>query len=164
MRNADPALFIWLTGLATLILTASLIRYLVPLGTDVVALQLAFHPPNFGHIVHSWTPDELQRYRQHLPFAIALAACYGTFGYLFASCTAFFAGLGSLSRLVAKWSLPLAAISHAVANALHLWLTAAPRFGLHAVYATSAGLSLLKWAMLIGFGLVVVHALIRKPE
>lgn len=164
MRNADPALFIWLTGLATLILTASLIRYLVPLGTDVVALQLAFHPPNFGHIVHSWTPDELQRYRQHLPLAFALALCYGTFGYLLATFTGFFAGLGATGVRFAKWSLPLAAISHAVSNVLHLWLTAAPRFGLPGVYAMSAAMSLLKWAMLIGFGLVVVYALTRRSD
>jgi hypothetical protein len=164
MRITFPTLCVWLTGLATLALTAGLIRHLMPLGADVVALQMAFHPPNFGHIVHSWSPDELQRYRQHLPFAIALALCYGTFGYLLTTFTGFFAGLGATGVRFAKWSLPLAAISHAVANALHLWLTAAPRFGLPGVYALSAALSLLKWAMLIGFGLIVVYALTRKPD
>jgi len=163
-RASVPTLLVWLSGLATLILTAGLIRHLAPLGTDVVALQLAFSPQHFGHIVHSWSPDELQRYRQHLPFAVALALCYGTFGHLLATRTPFFAHLGAGWLCFATWSLPLATISHAVANGLHLWLTAAPRFGLPTVYLTSAGLSLFKWGMLIGFGLVVVYALVRKAE
>ncbi|HRP74108.1 MAG TPA: hypothetical protein PK725_07215 [Rhodocyclaceae bacterium] len=164
MRITAATLYVWLLGLATLVLTASLIRYLAPLGTDVVALQLAFHPPNFGHIVHSWSPDELHRYRQHLPFAFALALSYGTFGYLLATRTPFFTRLRLGWRRFAKWSLPLAAISDAGANALHLWLTAAPRFGLPTVYATSAGLSLFKWGMLIGFALATIHALAKAAE
>ncbi len=161
MKRATVRLLIWLSGLWTALLTLGLVLYLAPLGADVVVLQLAFSPPNFGHIVHGWSPENLLRYRRHLPFGVALAICYGLFGYLLAARTAFFSGLGAGWVRFAKWSLPVAALGHVAANAFHLWLTAAPRFGLQAVYAASAGLSLMKWAMLIGFGLVVVYALLR---
>ncbi|HRP97917.1 MAG TPA: hypothetical protein PL143_16885 [Rhodocyclaceae bacterium] len=155
---------LWVAGTAAALLAAALVVYLAPLGTDVVTLQLAFSPPNFGHVVHGWSPEQLQRYRQHLPVAALVALCYGAFGYLLATRTGFFAGFGSVALRLARWSLPLAALCHVTMNALHGWLTAAPRFGLELLYAGSAGLALSKWLLLIGFGVLVVRALLQRGD
>ncbi|MBW7860248.1 MAG: hypothetical protein KJZ96_13815 [Rhodocyclaceae bacterium] len=144
---------VWLlcAGIATLALAGGLAWMLAPLGTDVVALQLAFSPRSFGHIVHSWTADELARYRSHLPFDFLLLIAYGAFGYRLAAVGQLFDDLGKGARRLAAAALPLAAACDAIENTLHLWLTAAPRFGMPTVYAVSAGSALLKWLLIISF-------------
>jgi len=55
----------------------------------------------------------------------------------------------------------MAAIFDFLENALHAWLTELPRFGVPAVYAGSASFSTLKWALILGFGLLLAYALLR---
>jgi len=67
-------------------------------------------------------------------------------------------------RSVLKWLLPLAACLDTLENALHWWLTAEPRFGVAPVYALSAGVSSLKWLLVLGFGLMCAYALFRAED
>lgn len=60
--------------------------------------------------------------------------------------------------------LPLAAVCDAAENGLHAWLTAMPRFGLHGLYLLAATSSALKWALALGFGVLVLWALARAQD
>ncbi len=153
--------FVWLTGIASLLLFAGLAWYLAPLQPGVLALQFAFTPRAFATVVHAWLPENLHRYRSHLPFDFILLGCYGTFGYLLASRSALFARYSTTARTAVIWLLPLAAAFDAAEDALHWWLTAAPRFGVTLLYITSALCSTFKWALLAGFAIAVIHALAR---
>lgn len=149
---------VWLSGLIAAVLFAGLAWYLAPLKPGAVALQFAFTPQAFGGVVHFWSAEDMARYRNHLPLDCLLLAAYGTFGYLLAARTKVFAGMGGVLRLAAAWALPLAAGADAVENALHWWLTAAPRFGVPAAYAIAASSSAAKWLFIAGFGLILAFA------
>ena len=153
---------VWLSGIAALVLFAGLVAYLAPLEPGIVALQFAFTPRSFAAIVHAWPPEHLLRYRAHLPFDGLLLVCYACFGYLLATRSALFAGRSRGVRSAAAWALPLGAGFDAAENALHWWLTEVPRFGVALPYALSATVSALKWALLLGFAIAVVLALVRK--
>jgi len=157
---------VWLSGLLALALFIGLAWYLSPLKPGVVALQFAFTPRAFGEIVHQWSPEYLQRYRRHLPVDGILLAAYGLFGYLLARRAPFFRAGAPVLHRVGSWLLPVAALFDALENALHAWLTEVPRFGVPAVYAASASFSALKWALILGFGLLLAFALLRAeaPE
>jgi hypothetical protein len=157
----SPLRAVWRSGLLALALFIGLAWYLSPLKPGVVALQFAFTPRAFGEIIHQWSPDDLQRYRRHLPVDFILLAAYGCFGYLMARRATFFRSGAPVLYRVGSWLLPLAAIFDALENALHAWLTEVPRFGVPAVYAASASFSALKWALIIGFGLLLAVALFR---
>ncbi|HMO49266.1 MAG TPA: hypothetical protein PKB14_24990 [Rubrivivax sp.] len=148
-------------GLAAVLFTG-LAWVLAPLEPGVLALQFAFTPRAFASIVHVWPPEHLALYRAHLPVDFLLLAAYGSFGWLLASRTTLFAGLRASLRRVAAWVLPLAASFDAVENGLHWWLTAAPRFGLPALYALAAAAAALKWLLLLLFGALVVHAMLGE--
>lgn len=166
MRSArqSPMRAVWLSGLLALVTFAGLAWYLAPLNPGVVALQFAFTPQAFGEIIHQWSPDDLQRYRRHLLVDYILLAAYGLFGYLLARRAAFFRAGAPFLHRIGSWVLPLAAICDALENALHAWLTEVPRFGVPAIYAASASFSAFKWALIIGFGLLLVLALIRADD
>lgn len=152
---------VWLCGLTSLLLIIGLACYLAPLQPSVVVLQLSFSPRAFGEVIHTWSPEQLELYRNHFPFDFALLLSYGAFGYLLVTRTHFFSGNFNKRMGFAKWCLPLGAACDALENILHLWLTAVPRFGVPVVYATSASLSLLKWILLVAFGCLVACALAR---
>jgi hypothetical protein len=152
---------VWLSGLLALALLAGLAWYLSPLKPGVVALQFAFTPRAFGEIIHSWSPEDLQRYRRHLPVDFILLVAYGLFGYLLARRAPFFRAGAPVLYQVGSWFLPAAVIFDALENALHAWLTEVPRFGVPAVYAASASFSTLKWVLILGFGLLLAYALLR---
>lgn len=152
-------LALWFSGLATLALSAGLAWYLAPLAPGVLALQLAFSPRDFGAVIHFWSPEQLQRFRQHLPADCLLAFCYGLFGYLLARGTGLFRNCGLLVRRFLAWALPLAAVCDGLENALHGWLTEAPRFATTWPYWAASGSALLKWSLLLAWGLAVVIAL-----
>lgn len=152
---------VWFTGAAALLLFAGLAWYLAPLEPGVLALQLAFTPRAFAQVVHSWPPEHLLRYRAHLPFDLLLLASYGSFGYLLASRSGLFVDYRRSIRTAVSWALPLAAIFDAAEDALHWWLTEIPRFGVFLPYFVSATCSTLKWALLFGFAIAVIHALTR---
>jgi hypothetical protein len=152
---------VWLSGLLALALFAGLAWYLSPLKPGVVALQFAFTPRAFGDIIHRWSPEDLQRYRRHLPVDFILLASYGLFGFLLARRSPFFRAGAPVIHRVGSWLLPMAAIFDSLENALHAWLTQVPRFGVPAVYAASASFSALKWALIFGFGLLLAYALLR---
>jgi len=155
---------VWLCGLAALTLFAALAWALAPLQPGVVALQLAFTPTAFGRIVHSWSPEHLQRYLAHLPVDGVLLLCYGLFGYLLATRTALFRNGTARRRRTAAWLLPIAALFDAVENLFHAWLASAPRFGVPWAYALSATASSLKWLLLLAFAGLVVQALARAER
>ena len=155
---------IWLTGIASLLLCAGLAWYLAPLHPGIVALQLAFTPRSFATIVHAWPPEHLLRYRSHFPVDFLLLVCYGAFGWLLATRSALFAHGSRRARVTAAWALPLAAAFDAAENVLHLWLTEVPRFGVVLPYVTAATCAALKWALLMGFTIAVIHALMRADD
>jgi hypothetical protein len=150
-----------LTGLGTAILAGFIAWHLAPLEPGALSLQFAFSPRAFGAIVHLWSPADLARYRAHLPMDGVLLLAYGTFGFLVGTSTGVFAGQSRRLRRTASGLLPAAASFDALENALHAWLTAAPRFGVPAAYAIAAGSAVLKWLLVLGFALLCAHALHR---
>lgn len=159
---SSPA--VWLTGVAALTLLAGIVLYLSPLQPGPLALQFAFTAKSFGAVIHAWPEAHLLRYRAHLPYDFLLLACYGAFGYLFASRSAVFAAQPSRYRVFAMWLLPVAAAFDATENVLQWWLTAAPRFGIGWVYAISAVCSTVKWLLLFAYGLAVLYAVHRARD
>ena len=155
---------VWLSGLLSLVLLVGLSWYLSPLEPGVLALQLAFTPQAFGEVVHAWSAPHLVRFRNHLWVDFGLLLAYASFGWLLASRTRLFSALGLPWCRAARAALPLAAACDAVENALHLWLTEQPRFGMPALYALSASAALVKWLLLIGFASLVVLALTRHRD
>lgn len=155
---------VWFTGIASLCLFAGLAWYLAPLEPGALALQLAWTPKAFAAVVHAWPPDHLHRYRSHLPFDCILLVCYGSFGYLLASRSALFVRYSPKARTTAIWALPVAATFDAAENALHWWLTAAPRFGVSVPYIATAMSSTVKWVLVVGFAIAVAHALTRTES
>lgn len=152
---------VWLSGSAAAALFAGLAWYLAPLEPGVVALQLTFTPRSFAHVVHAWPAEHLARFRNHLPVDCLLLLAYGAFGYLLATRTRLFAGLAEPLRAAAALALPLAAAFDAVENALHAWLTAAPRFDVAWLYAVAGTAAAAKWVLLLGFGALLLGALVR---
>jgi hypothetical protein len=152
---------VWLLGSLALALFAALAFYLAPLEPGVLALQLTFSPRTFGEIVHLWPPQDLARYRHHLLADFVLLGLYGAFGYLFAMRARVFAAAPRALRMAAAVALPLAALFDATENVLHWWLTEVPRFGVPHLYQLSASASLLKWLLILGFGVLVTIALWR---
>lgn len=152
---------VWLTGITTLVLFAGIAWFIAPLYPGVIMLELAYTPKSFGTIVHAWPAEYLQRYRDFLHFNFPLLISYGAFGYLFASQSPLFSRYPAAWRRLIIWALPVAAAFGAVENALHLWLTAAPRFGVPLVYAVSAACAASKWIIVAAFTLAVLHALSR---
>ncbi len=155
---------VWLSGLATALLAGAIAWYLAPLSPGVLALQFAFTPRAFGEVIHFWSPEQLQRFRAHLPADCLLLLSYGLFGYLLARRTAVFQALGAAGRRWATWALPLAAACDAVENAAHWWLSEVPRFAITWPYQLAAGSACAKWALLVAFGLTVVVALARDEH
>lgn len=155
---------VWISGLAALALFAGLAVHLAPLEPGVVALQFAATPRAFGEIVHLWSPQDLQRYRAHLAPDMLLLLAYGAFGFLLATRTRLFAPLADGARAAVRWVMPAAALADAAENALHAWLTEAPRFDVPHLYAISAGAAALKWALLVAFATLIVLALLRARD
>jgi hypothetical protein len=150
-------------GIAALALFAGLALWLAPLDPGIVQLQFAATPRAFAAIVHAWGPEGLARYRAHFAADFALLGCYAAFGWRLARRTAVFAALPTRGRSVAAWALPAAALADTAENAWHLWLTAAPRFGLAWPYALAATVAAAKWLLLIGFAALLAWAL-AKPR
>lgn len=153
---------VWTSGLIALVLFTGLAWYLSPLEPGVVALQFAHTPAAFGEILSLWSAEDLLRYRRHLPVDFLLLAAYGAFGHLLVTRTrAWGSGSDSLRRLT-PWLLPLAAIFDAAENVLHGWLTEGPQLDVPFLYPVSAACSLLKWVLIAGFGLLMIHGLVRQ--
>ena len=150
---------VWLTGVAALALFCAIAWYLAPLQPKILALQFAFTPRAFGEVVHQWTGEPLHRFRMHLPADYALLVSYGLFGYLLTMRTQVFGALQPQHRRWLAWALPLAAAFDAVENALHLWLTEVPRFGVTWPYSLAAMAASVKWFLLFAFTLAVVFSL-----
>lgn len=155
---------IWISGVTALLLFAGLAWYLAPLNPGAVVLQFAFTPRAFGEIVHFWSPADLARYRRHLPIDFALLIAYGVFGYLVAVRAHVFSARAPLFRRVLRWMLPVAAMFDALENTLHWWLTEIPRFGVHPVYVLATSASVLKWLLILGFGMLCAYAVFRADE
>jgi hypothetical protein len=159
--GSGALLAVWLTGLAALGLVAAIAWYLAPLTPGVLSLQLAFTPKTFGEVIHFWSPEQLARFRAHLAADYALLLSYGAFGYLLASRTQLFQSLPDAVRRAASWALPVAAAFDAAENAFHLWLTEAPRFGVHLPYLLAASCATLKWLSILAYALTVVITAVR---
>lgn len=152
---------LWFTGAVALALFVGLAWYLAPLHPGALALQFAATPGEFGAIVHAWPVQDLARFRAHLPIDMLLLLAYGAFGYLLATRTALFGHPPAPLGRAARWLLPLAAMFDAAENALHVWLTEAPRFGVPMAYRLAASCATAKWALLVAFGLLVAAALVQ---
>lgn len=153
---------VWASGLIALALFAGLGWYLAPLEPGVVALQFAFTPTAFAEVLSHWSTEDLLRYRRHLPVDVLLLVAYGMFGYLLVTRASVWDARSPSVRRLAMWCLPLAALCDAAENALHGWLTNAPRLADPWVYAASAGFSGLKWGLIVAFGFMLALALIRR--
>jgi hypothetical protein len=151
--------WVWFSGGLALGLLCALGVYLAPLQPSILALQFAFTPRAFGEVVHQWTGEPLHRFRMHLPVDYALLVSYGLFGYLLTTRTQLFGALGGRVRRWLAWVLPLAAAFDAVENALHLWLTEVPQFGVTWPYSLAAMAASAKWFLLFAFALAVVFSL-----
>lgn len=149
------------TAAATVILLALIVLHLHGLRPGALELQLSFDARRFGAVVHQWSADDVARYRAHLPWDFVLLASYGAFGWLLATHSATFGALGPAGRAFAAWALPLAALFDAGENALHLWLTEVPRFGVGWVYPVAAGCAAVKWTLALAWMLVLAWALVR---
>lgn len=159
--GAMPMRAPWASGVLAALLFTGLLCYLAPLKPGVVALQFAWQPQTFGGIIHLWSAADLARYRSHLPLDCLLMLAYARFGWLLATRTRVFRPLAPATQRFARLCLPVAALFDAAENAFHWWLTAAPRFDMPAIYLTSAACAALKWALLLGFGALVLIALAR---
>lgn len=153
-----------LAAIATALLFAAIAAYLAPLSPSVIELQMAATPAAFGAIVHTWPPEHLARFRNHLPADCLLLVAYSTLGVLLARRAALFAALAPALRRAATWMLPAAALFDAGENALHWWLTEVPRFGVPLPYALAAGAAAMKWLLLLAFVLLAVVALARRRD
>jgi len=154
----------WLTGLTALGLIAGLGWYLAPLEPNIVVLQFAFTPRAFGEVIHAWPAEHLARFRAHLAADYALLLSYGAFGFLLATRTQVLAALPPALRPWARWALPLAAVFDAAENALHIWLTEVPRFGVPWPYLFAASCASVKWLLLLAYALTVVVAVARTED
>jgi len=153
---------VWFFGLAAAVLFAGLSLMLAPLDPGPLTLQLAFTPRAFASVIHAWSPEQLARYRAHLPLDFALLACYGAFGYRLASRSSLFLAWRPAARAAARWCLPAAAGFDAVENVLHLWLTAMPRFDVTLPFVAAALCAAIKWLLLCAFALAVAGALAQS--
>lgn len=159
--NRSPVPLVHLTAVAALALFAGIAWYLAPLEPNILVLQFAFTPESFARVVHAWPDAHLQRYRAHLPIDGLLLLAYGAWGWLVASRTGLLHALPAALRRGARWCLPLAAVFDAAENALHWWLTAAPRFGVTLPYSFAASCAVIKWSLVFAFGALVVYAQAR---
>lgn len=155
---------LWCCAALVLVLAALTAWIVAPLSPGVLMLQFAWTPRAFGEIVHVWPPEDLARYRAHLPVDCGLLLAYGAFGYLLATRTRLLAPLARPVRSLAPVMLPLAAVFDAAENAFHAWLTAMPRFDVPLVYLASSASSTLKWVLLFAFAAVVLWALARGED
>jgi hypothetical protein len=155
---------VWFAGGLAAALFAGIALYLAPLEPGVLTLQLAFSPRVFGQIVHLWPAEHLARYRSHFTADFALLVCYGAFGWLLATRTELFTRQPPALRVSGKWALPLAAGFDAAENALHLWLTEVPRFGVPWAYTAAALAASLKWGLLLAFAFAVACALAGRQR
>ena len=151
--------WLWITGLGSLTLLAGLALFLRDLQPGVLALQFAWSPRSFGWIIHSWSPEQLARYRTHLGWDGLLLLAYGSFGWLLATRTRLFQTGTRAGRALARLTLPAAAAADLAENLLHLWLTEVPRFGVPLPYALATGASVLKWSLLLLFCALALRAL-----
>jgi hypothetical protein len=60
--------------------------------------------------------------------------------------------------------LPVAAMFDATENALHLWLTEMPRFGVRLPYLAAAACASIKWLLLLAFALTLLAAIARSED
>lgn len=155
---------VWVSGVLAAVLFIGTVVYLWPLKPGVIALQFAWHPRTFGAIVHLWPLEDLERYRSHIPVDFVTLAAYAIFGWLLATRTTVFAALGRGGQMFARLCLPLAAGFDAAENAFHWWLTEMPRFGTPHTYLYTTACSTMKWALLIGFGGLVLWSLARAKD
>lgn len=149
--------WIWFSGLMSLALLVGMGVYLLPLSPSLVALQFTFDQSAFQVVLAAWQPDGVARFRSHLPVDYGLLVCYGVFGYLLASQTSVFARLSSPVRWLLTWAMPVAAVSDAVENALHYYLTSGAQQVPPLVYLVAGCSATLKSALI---GIFLVSALL----
>ena len=152
---------VWVSGVLAAALIIGVFVYLLPLKPGVIALQFAWQPQTFGGIIHLWSEADLARYRSHLPVDFIVLLAYAAFGWLLATRTRLFASLSSRLQRLACLCLPLAAALDALENAFHAWLTEMPRFDADIIYQLSALCAVLKWGLILGFGMLLMWAIAR---
>ena len=152
---------LWVSGLLAASMWLVMAWQLRVLTPGPVALQLTWDPETFGRIIHLWSPQDLALYRRFLLVDYAVLLAYGAFGWLLATRTRLFASLSSRLQRLARLCLPLAAALDALENAFHGWLTEMPRFDADIIYQLSALCAVLKWGLILGFGMLLMWAIAR---
>ena len=151
-----------LAAVACVLLFGGLGVYLAPLQPSVVALQLTFTPEAFAQVLHTWGPEGVQRFRQHLPVDGLLLLSYGAAGYLAVARTRFFEPLAQHMPL--WWVallLPLAAVCDAGENLLHWRLTGSDAPAVAAWYLAAGLCAAFKW---LGIGVFALAAFIARLQ
>ena len=150
---------LWVSGLLAASMWLVMAWQLRVLTPGPVALQLTWDAETFGRIIHLWSPEDLALYRRFLLVDYAVLLAYGAFGWLLATRTRLFASLSSGAQCLARLCLPLAAALDALENAFHGWLTEMPRFDADIIYQLSALCAMLKWGLILGFGVLLMWAI-----
>ncbi|APW44824.1 hypothetical protein RS694_11220 [Rhodoferax saidenbachensis] len=146
------------TGIAALLLFIGLAVYLLPLQPNLVALQFAGNADAFQAILAQWQPAGVALFRSHLPVDAALLLAYGAFGYLLTTRTAVFARYTPAWRLRVSALMPVAALADVGENILHWYLTSGHLENAALLVPIATACSALKFAGIVLFGVVVVHA------
>lgn len=157
-------LALWISGSSSLLLFVGLAWWLRDLQPSVLDLQLCFTPRTFGAVIHLWSPEQLARYRAHLPIDGVLIGAYGSFGALLAWRSTLFAAWRRSARDFAGSLALTAAAADLAEDLLHAWLTESPRFGVPIAYAAAGCSSVLKWAALLAFGIACAIAVAGRRD
>ena len=149
---------VWASGLLSLALLIGLGVYLLPLQPSLVTLQFTFTPQAFDAVLLAWQTTGVALFRNHLWVDYGLLAAYGVFGYVLSTRTGIFSNSSALSRRVAPWLMPLAAVSDFMENSLHLFLTASAAPATPLLYALAGSSATLKFLAMFAFAVVVARA------
>jgi len=152
-------------GAVGALLFAAMALYLAPLDPGILSLQFAFDETTFKAILAQWGPAGVARFRAHFVADFAFLGCYGLFGYLLASRTAFLDGLPPLAKAAGAHALPVAAVADAVENVLqwHLSAVATPAPP-PALYLAAGAASSLKWLLWVAFLSVIAVARVQNAR
>lgn len=142
-----------LSALLLLVSHAHLTVMLAPLDPGILAIQFAFTPQAYWHIIDLWGASGLGLYRAHFAFDNIHPFVYGAFGYLLIARTRLFDG--SRLRRAAMLLLPIAGLFDLAENAAQIYLLGQAHGLDSIVIAVSATCSLIKWSLVVAFVIAV---------
>lgn len=132
-------------GIAALLMFIAIGVYLAPLKPSLLCLQFSFTQTTFQRVLEQWQGGGVALYRSHFPADFMLLALYGAFGYVYGTRFAASHAIGRVAAAALAWSLPVAAVTDATENGLHLLLTGTQPVGSPVLYAISGVAASVKW-------------------